>query len=473
MSPILTTPAAPALNPTDQQLDKRMSGPQRHRLLQGYPMPSLMAPYARHQPYEPVRTDSARPLIVGILPHAMCAPSVKGCGYCTFPHQKFQASRVRESIRAVVSELKTSILKQRTVSALYFGGGTANLTPADSFRELCQASMNCFNLEGAEVTLEGAPAFFVSHRAALLECIRELPVRHRRISMGVQTFDPGLVEKMGRQSIGNPEQVERAVAAARARGITTSADLMINMPEQSLEQMKNDLKRASDLGFDQVCIYHLVLFRGLGTPWSKNRDMLASLPDNERAFQNWLEVTELAKHLGYQQKTLTNFERSGEYIYENCSFQPETYDAVGFGPAAISTFTDPQTENAVKWINCEDGRGYIDAMTRDGSARERCFVYGSPDLRILHLTRNLSRLEVDRIRYRSFFGTELLTDFAQEWESLQNRRLVEVGEQTVRLTPRGMFYADSVAGLLAHQRVGQLRRGTIKGANDAEKRFMG
>ena len=469
----IITPAQ-TVSPTDQQLQKRMSGPQRHRLLHGYPMPNLMANYNRSEPYEPLTLDATRPLIVGVLPHAMCAPSVKGCGYCTFPHQSFQASKVKTSVEAVIGELKSTPLKGRSVTALYFGGGTANLTPADSFRELCQTSMETFDLKNAEVTLEGAPAFFVSHQAALLEgMVRDLDVNRRRISMGVQTFQEALIQKMGRQAIGHPEQVKKAVAAAQDRDITTSADLMINMPGQSLEQMKADLQQASDLGFDQVCIYHLVLFRGLGTVWSRQRDLLANLPDNERSFQNWLEVTELARELGYQQKTLTNFERSGEYIYEECSFRPETYDGVGFGPAAISTFTDHRTESAVKWINLEDGQDYIDAMTTDGSARARCFVYGAPDLRILHITRNLPRLEVNREVYRAFFGSDVVTDFASEWESLQGQQLVDIRPETVKLTSRGMFYADSVAGLLANRRVGELRRGAIQGANDAEKRFMG
>ena len=71
----ITTTQVP-VRPLSQDIDKRMKGPQRHRLLQGYPMPPLMKPYRAERPFHPVKRDGTRPLIVGILPHASCTPAV-------------------------------------------------------------------------------------------------------------------------------------------------------------------------------------------------------------------------------------------------------------------------------------------------------------------------------------------------------------------------------------------------------------
>lgn len=457
----------------EQELERRMSGPQRHRLLQGYPMPPLMVNFDRAQPYEPVTIDPNRPMIVGVLPHAACNPSVKGCGYCTFPHEQFQASEVRQTVQSVITEISLSALRSRKADALYFGGGTANLTPPDQFRELCNLLSERFELAQAEVTLEGAPVYFTARKEAMLNCLDEMPVQHRRLSMGVQTFDREILQKMGRQAIGNPDSVERAVVAARRRGMTTSADLMINMPGQTLADMKADVQRASDLGFSQICIYHLVLFRGLGTAWAKDRDMLAALPDNETAFENWLEVRELAQELGYQQKTLTNFEREGHYRYEECSYQPERYDGVGFGPEALSCFTNRESKSAVKWMNESYSGDYRKGVAEQRDARSKVFVYGEPDLKILHLTRTLPRLEVSRPIYQETFGTDLLADFGPALEALKNAGLVRWSERSLQLTSRGMFFADSVAGLLAADRVVELRRGIRSSLNDPPVFRMG
>lgn len=457
-----------------RDLQKRLRGPQRHRLLQGYPMPPLMMPYDRTNGYSPVATDLSRPLIVGVLPHASCNPTVRGCGYCTFPHEEFRATDVRRTVEAVRHEVESTPHKGRSVEALYFGGGTANLTPPDSFAALCRTLDRTFDLSRAEVTLEGAPVYFCSHKEALLESLeRDISCRMRRLSMGVQTFDRSILASMGRTHLGNPEAVERAVKAAVRRKMTTSADLLINMPGQSLPAMKDDILRACDIGFSQICIYHLVLFRGLGTPWAKDRDKLKVLPDNERAFANWQEARSLALSLGYRQTTLTNFEREGHYSYEECSYRPELFDGVGFGPEALSCFSDLSHGTAVKWMNEPTGTSYRQAMESEGNARSRLFVYGKKDLRLLFLTRTLPRLKACRQTYFATYGTDMISDFGTEFFALREAGLLGWDERELTLTERGMFFADSVAGLLAAGRVSQLRQGANPLANDPPVFRMG
>jgi coproporphyrinogen III oxidase-like Fe-S oxidoreductase len=459
--------------PTATELRRRMAGPQRYRLLQGYPMPPLMRGYDRSRPYAPIRPDTGRKLIVGVLPHASCAPSVKGCGYCTFPHESFHRTRVEQTVAAVNEEIRASMHRGRSVEALYFGGGTANLTPPASFQRLLETVSNTFDLSGAEITLEGAPAFFLTQQQSLLGLLEHgVESRSKRLSMGVQTFDVEMLAKMGRLSLGHPTQVAGAVKTAHRRGMTTSADLMINLPGQSLGQMLADVERAAAVGFDQICVYHLVLFRGLGTPWSRDREMLGSVPDNQRAFENWRAVVERVKELGFVQKTVTNFERRGCYRYENDSYRPQDYDALGFGPAAISCFTDLETQTAVKWINESNNLSYREAVAKDGSAHERLFVYGQTDLKLLYLTRTLAGLSSDRVAYRQCFGSDPLGDFANELEASRGEGLLTVVPDAVELTEKGNFFADSVTGLLARQRVSEIRN-SLDDPNSSGKIHMG
>jgi len=319
----------------------------------------------------------------------------------------------------------------------------------------------------------------------------------------VQTFDLGLLESMGRQRIGHPGAVARSVQAAQRRGMSTSADMLINLPGQTRQAMREDLQRVSDLGFSQICLYHLVLFRGLGTPWAQDRDLLKALPDHTQALSNWLEMRDFLLALGYQQRSLTNFERSGHYRYEECSYTPERYDGAGFGPEALSTFTDSATQMAVKWMNESSSADYRRAVDAYSHARARCFVYGRTDLQLLHITRSLPRLGLDRSPYQEVFGSDPMVDFAEEFQALQAAGLVQLQpgptnvqpsglpgqtidqsaclpRQTIDrsaglprridLTPEGMYYADSVAGLLAWRRVAEIRRGE---RNEARYYVMG
>src|SRR5262249_45918193 len=110
-----------------------------------------------------------RPLLVGILPHPFCNPAVKGCGFCTFPHEYYSAQKGEALVEKVMREIDGFLQetapslhphrlpgwRNRAVKALYFGGGTANLTPSEAFRALCRKLAEVFDLSGAEITLEG------------------------------------------------------------------------------------------------------------------------------------------------------------------------------------------------------------------------------------------------------------------------------------------------------------------------------
>ena len=153
-----------------EELSKRMRGPQRHRLLQGYPQPPLMR-LAEGATGDWLMEPENRPLLVGVLPHAACNPTVPGCGYCTFPHEDYRATEVRQTVLAVIDEIGRSYYCGQKIAGLYFGGGTANLTPPDLFEQLCRKVARTFNLREAEVTLEGAPVYFGSHNGALLDTL--------------------------------------------------------------------------------------------------------------------------------------------------------------------------------------------------------------------------------------------------------------------------------------------------------------
>ena len=456
----------PAADNDVQVLHDRMRKPQRHRLLHGYPLAAAMRPRDAQAPADdafPWR--SARGLLVGVLPHPYCNPAVTGCGFCTFPHEAYSAPGAVQVVEHVLREIDQRLerqpaLQRRKVTGLYFGGGTANLTPAESFRQLCRRLADVFDLSQAEVTLEGVPAYFVKRQPLLVDILRaELPARHFRLSMGMQTFDEDQLRRMGRLAFGTAATFQQVVELAHSRGFTISADLLFNLPGQTLDAMRYDLAQADAIGLDHLGLYHLVLFRGLGTAWSRDPELVAALPSNEQAAAHWLSLRSDLLARGFRQTTLTNFERAAfagherRFQYEECSFQADRFDMLGFGPSAISCVCNWARCGALKTINPDGAAAYLAAVRAGQPAWDRYFVYGPRDLRIFHLTRRLAALSIDRRRYRVLFGTDMGTDFAREWAALAAEDLVELEPDVIRPTPRGMFYADSIAALLAWRRI--------------------
>jgi oxygen-independent coproporphyrinogen-3 oxidase len=452
------------------ELRRRMRRPQRHRLLHGYPLAAAMPRIAQSRWRDAAlpQFDPGRGLLVGVLPHSFCNPAVSGCGFCTFPHEAFTTRKATDVIDHVVREIEQTRrarpdLRGRAISGLYFGGGTANLSPPEPFRRLCRALGAAFDFSRAEVTLEGVPAAFLNRRPSLLDIFRdELPARHFRLSMGIQTFNRDRLRQMGRLGFGDAAVFREVVRLGHDRGLTVSGDLLFNMPGQSLEQMKDDVRAAVDIGLDHLGLYHLVLFEGLGTAWSRDPALVCSLPTNDEAVDNWLELRGLLFSLGFYQTTLTNFERQElhgddrRFIYEELSFRPDRFDMLGFGPTAISFAHS--AHGAVKVMNPDGALDYVSAVARRRPSWNRAFRYGPRDLRIFSLVRRLSALRIDRSSYQTCYGSDPLDDFQQEFEALVNDGLVQVDEDTVEPTPRGMFYADSIAGLLTWRR--QVRRET-------------
>jgi len=442
-----------------------MRGPQRHRLLHGYPLaaaiPEATAP--AFGPRHDVAFDRARRgLLIGVLPHPFCNPAVSGCGFCTFPHQPGNSAKTVPVARDVATEIRQVVgrqmtdLAKRPVTALYFGGGTANLVESHVFHKLCRMLASGFALKDAEVTLEGVPAYFLRGDPRLLDVMRkDLGARHYRLSMGIQTFDETRLKDMGRAAFGTPDTFREVVELGHKLEFTTSADLLFNLPGQTLDQMKDDVRRALDLGLDHIGLYHLVLFRGLGTPWAEDEDMLAELPGNERAAENWQALRELLLARGWTQTSLTNFEqgryqhRPERYQYEECSFKPDEFEVIGFGPSAISYAATKDFAHGLKVMNPTGADAYREAVAAGTRVWNKAFVYRPLDQKVLWLTRRLAALSIDRARYRALFGTDVLADFGREIAAACDAGLLHVTECSINPTPRGMFYADAIAAVLA------------------------
>ncbi len=469
----LTPSLADDSNETLRQLVRsRLKKPQRHRLLHGFPLAASM-PFLNHETRQAVEDGDSRfqhsyhpdkPLLVGVLPHSYCNPKIAGCGFCTFPHEDFSSLKAAAAVNGVIHEIQNRVaacpsLEGKVIDALYFGGATANLTPAEPFRRLCRKLNELFDLRHAEVSLEGVPAFFLNRKPWLLDILQEeLSARHFRISMGIQSFSKQWQTKMGRTGFGDSEVFAQVVEMAHARKMTVSGDLLFNLPGQSLSEMLSDISSGDKIGLDQICLYHLVMFRGLATAWSRDPELIAALPGNEMAAANWEAVRTTAIETGYHQTTLTNFERSSfrgdsrSYIYELRSFEADRYNMIGFGPSGISYSSSDPSCSGLKTMNPESSLEYLQSVGKQFPVWNRYFTFDAESLRLLYVTRQFAKLSVDRSHYREVFGTDVRSDYRNELDVLAEMRLVEIGPTAIRLTVRGMFFSDSIASVLAYGR---------------------
>lgn len=395
--------------------------------------------------------DATRDLIVGVMPHTQCVAQRESCGFCTFPYDPANQRGRRDMMSAVAENIlgltREAPLTGRKVEAIYFGGGTANLAEPEGIARLVEVLGRHLRIADAELTLEGTPHLFEGLFFSHLKSLAALPVGRRRISMGLQTFDEGFLRLMGRERFGGAALVQKLVRRCRKLDIATSGDLLFNLPGQTPAQMERDVDIAVGVGLDQICLYHLVLYPDLGTPWSRDPALLAQVPDNARACDQWMLLRERLMASGYTQSTLTNFERVdvGErrFRYEPASFSVERTDGVGFGPLSLTTFVNPAQGRGLKLLRRKD----LGAPPWSGG--DLRFEYDAAGLRLLFLTRGLAKTRVERAVYQRLFGTELRDDFPEALQAVVQEGLATLDEGALALTPKGMFYADAVVSLLA------------------------
>ncbi len=395
--------------------------------------------------------DRSRGLIIGVIPHTQCVPRQEACGFCTFPHDTAHEGQRGQMVEAVVEELERlgahPALEGREVEAIYLGGGTANLSSTEQVSQLVRALDLRFNIREAELTLEGVPAFFDHWLSSHLKNLAKQPVAQRRISLGIQTFDPGFLLQMGRERFGDGKLVKKLVAKARGLELTTSGDLLYGLPGQTAAQMDADVEDAIACGLDQICLYNLVLFDGLGTPWSKDPALLAKCEPPAVQLEHWLRLSERLMRDGYRQSTVTNFERESmgarRFRYEVASFSPERYDALGVGPLSLSTFLDFRRGRGLKLLRRKDLGGPA------WSGEDLAFEYDADDLRRLFVVRSLAKAGFDLSTYTQLFGRSFAEDFGPALQVLGDAGLARPDAQGLALTATGAFYSDAVVGLLA------------------------
>ena len=276
--------------------------------------------------------------------------------------------------------------------------------------------------------------------------------------MGIQTFDPLRLKQMGRQGYGSKEDIATVIASAHERDLTTSCDMLIDLPNQTWDEILADLNIANEVGFDQICVYHLVLFEGLETEWSKDPTMLAGLPSNPEAAVRWERVCEWMKENGFVQTTITNFERrelfdqNRNFIYEAHEMNLVNHDFIGFGPAGINRFSSVDMCDGYKLLTPSDSGEYLKEMEKctNGLPVKSLFDYDARDMQILYLTRHIGRSRIDFRLFQQYYGHDVRTAFPRIFPTLDAG---DFYEDSGRLTPRGNTYADSIAGLIAWPKI--------------------
>ncbi len=256
------------------------------------------------------------------------------CPYCDFnSHVRHGGYDEARYVRAVESEIAQTAARVpgRTVSTVFFGGGTPSLMQPQSV----QAILDCIGrhwttAHDVEVTLEANPT---SVDATRFRGFRTAGVN--RVSLGVQALDDGALKELGR--LHTAEEALAAVKVARSIFQRYSFDLIYARPRQTLDAWAAELKRAIAEAAEHLSLYQLTIEPD--TPFSGlHKAGKLAVPDDDLARDLYDVTQQICRSGGLPAYEISNHARPGAECRHNLIYW-RGQDYAGIGPGAHGRLT--------------------------------------------------------------------------------------------------------------------------------------
>jgi putative oxygen-independent coproporphyrinogen III oxidase len=304
-----------------------------------------------------VKSEREPPRPFGVYVHfPYCAMR---CPYCDFAVAVEPAIPQARYTRAILDELELRGAPFRALAcrSLYLGGGTPSLWDPESVAEVVAAVRDRLGLEaGAEVTLEANPESCEPWRLA---AYRDAGVN--RFSIGVQSFDAGVLAKLGRRH--RPADAERAVRAAAEVVENVAVDLIYGARRSTPATARADAERAAALPVTHVSAYALTVdaaVLGDETPFARlARAGRLPLPADGDVVAQASAMRAALRRAGLRRYEISNYARPGFASIHNALYwASESY--LGVGAGAFGCLHGPG--RARRWGNLRDAARWMAAV---------------------------------------------------------------------------------------------------------------
>lgn len=309
---------------------------------------------------------------------------VRKCPYCDFNSHAVEGRPPEdEYVDALLLDLAFAVEHgphHRPVEGIFFGGGTPSVFSAAAIARVLEAVDTHLTLTpDVEITLEANPG---TAEQARFRGYRDAGVN--RLSLGIQSFDSGLLARLGR--IHDGDEAVRAVHCARDAGFdNVNLDLMFALPGQTLSEARADVEQACSLAPAHISYYQLTLEPGTAFFHQPPR-----LPEEDEAWRIQAEGQAILAAHGYEQYEVSAYARGGRRCRHNLNYwRFGDYLAIGAGAHSKVT-TGDTANNIVREARARLPRRYLqNAGSRDVIAQRRSL---DRDDRITEFALNALRL---------------------------------------------------------------------------------
>lgn len=364
------------------------------------------------------------------------------CAYCAFYSEASSGELVNRYVDAVIRETEfvAHDLKPRTI---FFGGGTPSILNLRQWEKILRAMERLKLLGADEFTVECNPATVSFDKGKLL---RSFGVN--RVSMGVQSLDEKLLERLGR--IHTRDMVFKSFDNLRAAGFDNlNVDLMFAIPGQTMEIWRSTLAEAVALGSEHLSSYEVIYEED--TPLYAQLQAKEFDVNEDLACDMYEELVQRAGDAGLQQYEIANFARNKSKVQNPKSEIPDYVcrhnvnywrgrSFYGLGPSATSYVRGARTKN---WSNTQLYCDQLEKGHRAVESREELSPLARAGETAAFGLRMVAGWPFEDFQRAT--GRDLRQEWAQEMKQLTECGWGRLGRGRFQLTPKGLRFADSAA----------------------------
>lgn len=370
---------------------------------------------------------------LGIYIHIpFCKQKCFYCDFCSFANKNEMQEKY---VEAVINEIKIITHKEKyTVTTIYLGGGTPSILNPEYIKNILQEIKSSFEiLDDAEITIEINPGTVNEEK---LKKYKEYGIN--RLSIGLQSANDKILKKIGR--IHDYKQFEETFFYARKCGFKNiNVDLMIGLPTQAVEDVKQTLEKIIQKNPEHISVYSLIIEEGTIIEKMINENKL-QLPDEEtERIMYWTVVNEL-KENGYNQYEISNFsKKTYESKHNTNCWKQKQY--IGLGTSAHSYL------NKKRYSNTNNIEEYIKNIQESNISKNITIHEEQTEESTMNEYMLLGLRMIQGININEFkqkFKTDPTIKYKEILEKLQKENLIQITKTSIKLTKQGIDFGNIV-----------------------------
>lgn len=387
------------------------------------------------------------------------------CYYCDFPVsivgdrlQGEASGTISNYVEILCQEIIATLGIGEPLETIFFGGGTPSLLSINQLSHVVDILAQHFGIcPGAEISMEMDPGTFDLNQLQGYQA-----AGMNRVSLGVQAFQPELLQICGRSHTAN--DIWAAVDIIRQVEITNfSLDLISGLPHQTLEHWQETLEKAVVIAPKHISIYDLTIEPG--TAFGRYyKPGIQPLPTDDTTVQMYRQGRQVLTSAGYEHYEISNYAKLNHQCRHNRVYwENHPYYAFGMGATSYvqgQRFTRPRkTKEYYQWVkDLVTSGGAIDCpQTPTDEVLLETLMLGlrlkeGVSLSVLAQLFGEETLKQIWICLQPYYRQGLVKILTTDGKTMDN--VEQLGDATSRLSltdPEGFLFSNTVLAALFNQ----------------------